>query len=131
MGIRSFLIFQSDSDFSELKDFLFEKLFNVEIKKKDIFGEITDIAYVVNSKKYNSDLRIAIGPLTKSELISKYRYEDNKIPEVSILLDIDYSNLNINNNLNAQLKRMLKENANILEDIENNLLAYFNKGEIK
>jgi uncharacterized protein (TIGR04255 family) len=131
IGIRSFLIFQSDSDFNELKDFLFGKLFNVEIKKNNIFGEITDIAYIVNSKKYNSDLRIAIGPLTKSELKTKYIYDDNNVSEASILLDIDYFNLNMSNNLNAHIKHMLKENANILEDIESNLLSYFNKGEVK
>lgn len=131
VGIRNFLIFQSNSDFNKLTDFLFEKLFNVEIKKNNVFGEISDIAYVVNGKKNGYDLRIAIGPLTKNELKLKYGYDDSMFTDVVTLLDIDYFSLNVTNNLNANIKRMLKENANIIKDIENTLISYFNKGELQ
>jgi len=124
IGIRCFYIFPSDSGFSDLKEFLFNKLYNVEVKNSKIFGEITDIAYVINSRKNNCDLRIEIGPLKKEEITSRFNFLGEIAPEVSILLDLDYSKKNIESNI---LLNMLKEYNEIINDIQDDLLNYFKK----
>lgn len=124
IGIRSFYIIKSDSDFSDLKDFLFSKLYNAEIKNDKIFGEITDIAYVVNTIKNNCDLHIEIGPLKKEEIKHRFGFVGKIAPEVSILLDLDYHKKNVESNI---ILKMLKEYNEIINDIQNNLLNYLKK----
>lgn len=124
IGIRTFFIFQSDSDFSDLKDLLFNKLYNVEIKNDKIFGEITDIGYVVNTRKYNCDLHIEIGPLKKEEIKNRFGFVGKIAPEVSILLDLDYHKINVESNI---FPKMLKEYNEIIDDIQTNLLNYLKK----
>ena len=124
IGIRSFYIFPSDSGFSDLKEFLFNKLYNVEVKNNKIFGEITDIAYVINTRKNNCDLHIEIGPLKKEEIMSRFNFVEERAPEVSILLDLDYSKKNIESNI---LLNMLKKYNEIIDDIQTDLLNYLKK----
>ena len=124
IGIRSFFIFQSDSGFSDLKDFLFNKLYNVEVKNNKIFGEITDIAYVINTRKNNCDLHIEIGPLKKEEIMNRFGFVGKIAPEVSILLDLDYYKKNIESDI---LLNMLKEYNKIIDDIQADLLNYLKK----
>jgi len=124
IGIRSFYIFPSDSGFSDLKEFLFNKLYNVEVKNKKIFGEIADIAYVINARKNNCDLHIEIGPLKKDEIMSRFNFVGEITPEVSILLDLDYSKKTIESNI---LLNMLKEYNEIIDDIQADLLNYLKK----
>jgi hypothetical protein len=124
IGIRSFFIYQSDSGFSDLKDFLFNKLYNVEVKNNKIFGEITDIAYVINTRKNNCDLHIEIGPLKKEEIMNRFGFVGKIAPEVSILLDLDCSKKNVKSNI---ILNMLKEYNEIINDIQVDLLNYLKK----
>ena len=124
IGIRGFYLFRCDSDFSDLKDSLFSKLYNVEIKNDKIFGEITDIAYIVNTRKNNCDLHIEIGPLKKEEIKNRFGFVGKIAPEVSILLDLDYHKKNVKSNI---ILNMLKEYNEIINDIQTNLLNHLKK----
>lgn len=124
IGIRGFYLFRTDSDFLDLKDFLFSKLYNVEIKNDKIFGEITDIAYILNTRKYNCDLHIEIGPLKKEEIKNRFGFVGKIAPEVSILLDLDYHKKNVKSNI---ILSMLKEYNKIINDIQTNLLNHLKK----
>jgi uncharacterized protein (TIGR04255 family) len=124
IGIRSFYIFPSDSGFSYLKELLFNKLYNVEVNNNKIFGEITDIAYVINTRKNNCDLHIEIGPLRKEEIMSRFNFVGKIAPEVSILLDMDCYKKNIESNI---LLNMLKEYNKIVDDTQADFLNYLKK----
>lgn len=124
IGIRSFFVFQSDSPFSELKDFLFNKLYNVEVENDKIFGEITDIAYIINTTKKGHDLRIETGPVTKAEIEHRFTFKIKDVPEVGVLVDLDYNKKKVESNI---IPKMLKEYSEIINDIQTNLLNYLKR----
>jgi len=126
IGIRSFSIFKSDLSLTNLKDLLFKKLYANEIKSRKIFGDITDIAYVINTIKNGHDLRIETGPVTKEEIEHRFTFKIKDAPEVGILIDLDYFR---NNEDGRNIEKMLKKYNEIMNDIYTSFLNYLKEEE--
>jgi uncharacterized protein (TIGR04255 family) len=126
IGIRAFSIFKSDLSLTNLNNLLFKKLYSNEIKNRKIFGEITDIAYVINTRKNNFDLHIEIGPVTKAEIEHRFTFKIKDTPEVGILIDLDCFKTNEEC---KQIVKILREYNEIMNEIYINLLSYLKEGE--
>jgi len=126
IGIRSFSIFESDLSFLDLRNLLYEKLYNDEPKKRKIFGDITDIAVILNTAKDGYDLHTETGPVKKGEIKGRFGFEKQNTPDASILIDIDCFKKD------AQARHiggMLNKYNALIQDMHNDFLGYLKEGK--
>lgn len=118
VGFRRTQVFESNFEFHELLDLLYEKLYSQEEKFKSI-SDPSDLAFILNGNKNGLLHNVIIGPVKKDEGIAKFRsaFNPEKLDSDSnLFIDLDVfsiKGLGISNAL-AQLDAAIEENSRIL-----------------